>query len=655
MPTSLSDAAVLAAIADAQTAAREQRTTTVTVDGKSRTTRRPFPSPTEWRDCCIYFLMLDRFNNSGAAPSQTWNRVCDVRQGGTFKGVQSRLGYLQTLGVNAIWISPILKNSRPDSWQYNYHGYGAQDFLNVDARFASDGTLATAEKELTDLVDEAHARGIYVILDIVLNHAARVFDYVRNGVTVDSFADPAVINAPLGSEPSIQWLNGLGFPRADWQNQLPDPSTLTADDAVWPTDLQNPLFFRRRGSKLSDEPDSRGFVPGDFGTMRQLVAEYDATMPGQEAIRAKYGVSPVLNILIRAYAYLMARYDFDGYRIDTVKYVREDMIETFGNAMREYALSIGKSNFFTFGEIYDDEEVIDEFVGRHSGATGDSFGIDAALDFPLFYNLPGIAKGLADVSALQNVFTLRKQREQGLLSSHGEAGRYFVSFLDNHDQHERIKHPLTPEEQVTLGVTLLLSLQGIPCIYYGTEQLLQGTVDANGNPDLNSNESVREALWGKPNAFSTTTSMYQTVQRLLQLRQTEPALRYGRLYFREVSGNGTDFGQSFGTGGVVAYSRILGDREILIAANTGATQFTGKILVDRDLNATAQNMIQAYASKAGEGTGSVQMIDAKMHQAGEVTTARIAAVDVQLAPREVQIWSTPVAAAVKPLRARAAG
>lgn len=655
MPTSLSDAAVLTAIADAQTAAREQRTKNVTVDGKSRTIRRPFPSPTEWRDCCIYFLMLDRFNNPTAAPNETWNRVCDVRQGGTFKGVQSRLGYLQTLGINAIWISPVLKNSRPDAWKYNYHGYGAQDFLNLDARFASDGTLATAEKELTDLVDEAHARGIYVILDIVLNHAARVFDYVRGSSVVDSFADASVINAPLGSEPPIQWLNGLGFPRADWQNQLPDSSTLSPDDAVWPTDLQNDLFFRRRGSKLSDEPDWRGFVPGDFGTMRQLVAEYDATVPGQEALRAKYGVSPVLNILIRAYAYLMARYDFDGYRIDTVKYVSENMIETFGNAMREYALSIGKANFFTFGEIYDNEQVIDEFIGRHSGATGDSFGIDAALDFPLFYTLPGIAKGLADVSDLENVFTLRKQREQGLLSSHGEAGRYFVSFLDNHDQHERIKHPLTPEEQVTLGITVLLSLQGIPCIYYGTEQLLQGTVDANGNPDLNSNESVREALWGKPSAFSTTTTMYQTIQRLLQLRQSEPALRYGRLYFREVSGNGTDFGQSFGTGGIVAYSRILGDREVLIVANTGATQFTGRILVDRDLNASAQNMVQVYASKGGEGTGSVQMIDARIHQAGQATTVQIAAVEVQLAPREVQIWRTPVAAAVKPLRARAAG
>jgi len=655
MPSSIADSSVLATITDAQTAAREQRTKTVTVDGQSRTIQRPYPSPTEWRDCWIYFLMIDRFNNASAPPNQEWNRVCDVRQGGTFKGIRARLGYLQQLGVKAIWISPVLKNSKPDSWKWNYHGYATQDFLDVDARFASDGTQATAEKELTDLVDEAHARGIYVILDIVVNHASRVFDYVRGGGTVDSFTDASVINGPLGSEPPVQWLNGLGFPRADWQNQLPAPTQLNADDAVWPTELQNDLFFRRRGSKLNDTPDARGFVAGDFGTMRQLAAEYDATVPGQEDIRAQYGVTPVLNILIRSYAYLMARYDFDGYRIDTVKYVHPSIIETFGNAIREYALSIGKANFFTFGEVYDNEDRIADFIGRNNGKPEESFGVDAALDYPLFYDLPCIAKGMDDVSNLRGIFQHRKDEEAKLLSSHGEAGRYFVTFLDNHDQSERFKHPLTPDEQVKLGLTLMFTLQGIPCVYYGTEQLLQGTVDANGQPDLTCPESVREALWGKTNGFSTTTSMFLEIQRLAQLRQSEPALRYGRLYFREVSGNGTDFGQSFGTGGIVAFSRILGDREILIAANTGDAEFTGKILVDRDLNAKSQNMIQAYASKTGGGTGSVQMVDATIWSDGVGTPARIAAMDVRLAPREVQVWGTPVTAVMaKPLRAKAA-
>ena len=649
MPISIGDRKVLDTIAGAQEAARSEATRTVTVDGKPQTFRRPFPSPTEWRDCCLYFLMLDRFNNPNAAPKSVWNHVCDTRQGGTFKGVPARLGYLQNLGINAIWITSPLKNPRPDSWQYNYHGYAAQDFLNLDARFASDGTLETAEKELTELVDEAHARGIYLILDIVLNHSGRVFDYVRDGGTVVSFSDAGVMNGPLGSEPAIQWLNGFGFPRADWQNRLPSPAQLSPDDAVWPTDLQNHLFFRRRGSKLGDTPDFRGFVPGDFGEMRQLVLEYDASVPGQEDIRAKYGVFPVLDILIRSYTYLMARYDFDGFRLDTVKYVHPTIIEIFGNAMREYAMSIGKSNFFTFGEVYDDEATIAKFIGRNIGSSGEGFGVDAALDFPLFYKLPGIAKGMIDVRELQRIYQLRKDEEKDLLSSHGEASRYFVTFLDNHDQRERIKHPATHDDQVKLALTLLHTLQGIPCVYYGTEQLLQGTVKDGGAPDLNSNESVREALWGKPGAFSEATSMYKEIRDLTGLRQSEPALRYGRQYFREVSENETDFGYSFGNGGIVAYSRILGDREILIAANTGEREFNGRILVDSDLNAPAAKLELAYPAVAG--SLPVSVIEARING----STAKIATVKVKLAPHEVQVWRTPARKVVAaPERARAA-
>ena len=68
--------------------------------------------------------------------------------------------------------------------------------------------------------------------------------------------------------------------------------------------------------------------------------------------------------LIHAYQYLIAKYDVDGYRIDTLKYIEPAFAQTFGNAIREYALSLGKKNFFTFGEVYDSEEKIAHFIGR---------------------------------------------------------------------------------------------------------------------------------------------------------------------------------------------------------------------------------------------------------------------------------------------------
>lgn len=638
MPSDIFAQAVNQAIVDAQIAGRQGRTKNVLVDGVQKTILSPFPSPIDWRDTWIYFLLIDRFNNPSRPPNGIWNQRFDFRQGGTFKGIQARLGYLEQLGVKALWLSPVLKNSRPD-WQFNYHGYGQQDFLNVDERFASDGTRATAERELVELVDEAHARGMYVIVDIVLNHSARAFDYVRPNGVVASFADPAVMNGALGTEPDVQWLNGFGFPRSDWHNQLPSPAQLSADDAVWPSDLQNHLFFRRRGSKLTDDPGS-SFVRGDFGDMRQLVVEYDAAVPGQESLRARYGITPVLGILIRAYSYLVARYDIDGYRLDTVKYVDPDAVETFGNAIREFGLSVGKKNFFTFGEVYDREDVVARFIGRNGA--GEGFGIDAALDFPLFFKLPGVAKRMIAVGEIRRVFQDRKNQEAELLSSHGEAGRYFVSFLDNHDQHERIQHPATPTDQVSLAIAVLFTLQGIPSIYYGTEQSLSGTVDGTGAPDLTANESSREALWGKPSAFATNSPIFAQIRMLSDLKDREPALRYGRLYFREVAAHGNDFGHSFGAGGVIAFSRVLVDREVVVVANTGSLTFSGAVIVDGDINATPRQMTIAHSNRGESGTRTVRRIpSASFFHDGPVTTGSAAALDVVLKASEVQVW-TPV-------------
>ncbi len=566
--------------------------------GEKKSVQYPFPSPGDWRDCSIYFLMLDRFNNPSAAPRSRWDGTYGFRQGGTFKGVQERIPYIADLGVKAIWLSPPLKNPGPPEWQYNYHGYAIQDFLSVDERFGS-------EEDLQNLVTTAHACGVYVILDMVLNHAGRVFDYLLGGVTRDSFCDPKVLYGPLGSEPDIRWLDAFGSPRAEWTNTIPPGPAPAPGDAVYPEELRNYLFFRRRGCKVTDTLGAQTFIPGDFDSMRQMVVEYDATVPGQEAIREKLGQHPVLNALIRCYSYLIARFDFDGFRMDTVKYVHPDMIQAFGNAIREYALSIGKTNFFTFGEVYDNEANIDKFVGRKGGNKG-GVGIDAALDFPLFYKLPAVSKAFEGVEDIRTVFENRKAEQADLISSHGEAGAFFVTFLDNHDQHERIKDPKTPQDQVTLALAVMFGLQGIPCVYYGTEQGLDVTKSPDGTPQLGANESVREALWGKPGAFDQGHAMYRAIKALAELRNNCPPLRYGRLYFREISGNGVDFGHSAGVGGVIAYSRVLYESEVVVIANTNTElPFIGHVIVDLDLNRQASPFQVLYSNKGKQGQAPV--------------------------------------------------
>src|SRR5215213_7053690 len=123
MVTHIFDNEVTQTIKDIQAAAQQPQFKTITVDGQAQPVPYPFPSPGDWRDCWIYFLMIDRFNNPAASPRSTpgiaWNQPYNFRQGGTFKGVQEQMGYIADLGARAIWLSPVLKNARPN-WQYNY-------------------------------------------------------------------------------------------------------------------------------------------------------------------------------------------------------------------------------------------------------------------------------------------------------------------------------------------------------------------------------------------------------------------------------------------------------------------------------------------------------------------------------------------------------
>ncbi len=113
------------------------------------------PSPEDWRDHWIYFLMVDRFNNRLRAPKVGFDDPNFVDfQGGTFRRIQAQLPYLKELGVGAIWLSPVIRNLKFEKG--TYHGYGIHDFLRAEPRFAENP--AQADDELRELVDAAHQR-----------------------------------------------------------------------------------------------------------------------------------------------------------------------------------------------------------------------------------------------------------------------------------------------------------------------------------------------------------------------------------------------------------------------------------------------------------------------------------------------------------------
>ena len=581
-------------------------TRVVKVGAESHTITIPFPSPQDWRDVWIYFLMLDRFNRAdGKSPaSMPYDKPFGEFQGGTFNGVKAQLDYIKGLGAGAIWLSPVLKNHQSD--RGTFHGYGIQDFLRPEPRFAS--TPGKEEDELRALVDEAHARGLYVIFDIVLNHAGDVFGYKGFGPS-----------APGSSEiRPIEWRDESGQARSDFPVIENLPTAQREPDAlVWPAELQRNSFFRRKGKG--------GEGGGDFESLKEFVTD---VRDGQ--------IFPVRNALILAYQYSIAHYDIDGFRIDTLKFIERDFAQTFGNAMREYALSIGKKNFFSYGEVFDGEERIAEFIGRNTRDGGDLVGVDAALDFPLFFRLPSVAKGFTPPTEVIEVYRRRKEVERDILTSHGEAGRFFVTFLDNHDMKERFRAANTEEPdkfdpQVILGIAVLFGLQGIPCLYYGTEQGLHG----RGNSD----QFVREALWGKPSAFDVTHPFYKAISRLSEIRYTQPALRYGRLYFRPISGDGDHFGVSPFAPGVLAFSRILNNREVLVVANTNTQgDFQGHVLVDLFINNDGEQF-RVLNDPSASAPGPVETRSGlEIHEIdGGVTTGPARMIRVSLRPMEVQV------------------
>jgi glycosidase len=523
-------------------------------------------SPADWRDQWIYFLLADRFNNPHSKPNPSVY-PCNVYQGGKFEGIIDKLPYLKKLGAGAIWISPVLFN--PQWFDDYWGGYGTQNFLRIDPRFCNDPVAASQNPEIADnefrkLVDEAHAHGIYIILDIVLNHVGDVFNYEGIG--------DSVVWKPNG-EYTINWRDQNGTPHGNWTDISTIPN-LPSGAGIWPEEFQRNDYFRRRG----DGGNSGDITRGDFFKLKELVTEY--LIPGTNTY-------PVRDLLIRAYQYLLAKFDLDGFRIDTIQYIEPDFARVFGNAIREFAFSIGKKNFFTFGEVWndDDEIKIAEFIGRNTEKNLELVGIDAVLDFPIRKRLYYVCKGLMSPSELAEHFDYRRSVLKSIVSSHGDVSGHYVTFIDNHDLCSRFHNAQYPD-QTKIMLTCLMTIQGIPCIYYGTEQALDGCAP----PEDQRREYVRETLWGKPNAFSQQHDLFKLIQKLSSLRNQYPALKYGRQYFRTCSNNGIDFNYSAECGGIIAYSRILNDKEIIVVTNTSTNhQAPVYVLVDKNLNPVRRN------------------------------------------------------------------
>ncbi len=171
----------------------------------------------DWDEAVVYFMMTDRFfdgnkSNNTASGADTYGENPGLYHGGDFAGVTAKLKYLQDLGVNTIWITPIVENIKgvavtdegSEDVPYNaaYHGYWASDFTKLNP------TLGTTE-EFKTMISEAHKRGMRIMVDIVVNHAG----YGTESTFADMLRDKSVSEGDIKS----------------WQSGLPDFATENAD------------------------------------------------------------------------------------------------------------------------------------------------------------------------------------------------------------------------------------------------------------------------------------------------------------------------------------------------------------------------------------------------------------------------------------------
>jgi glycosidase len=205
-----------------------------------------------------------------------------------------------------------------------------------------------------------------------------------------------------------------------------------------------------------------------------------------------------------------------------------------------------------------------------------------------------------------------------------------IRYVDPQDEH-------LYDDQVTLGLACLYSLPGIPCLYYGTEQGLHGH---------GSDEAVREALWGGP-GFDRGSFFCQAIEKFAKVREARPALRYGRFYFRPVSDakDGMNFGITTFPQGVLAFSRILDDEEVVVAANTNTAKGQNQsvdVIVDSVLNEVGATYQILYSNKTdATAPGTVQQTgNVTVHEVdGSTSNGPLHVLRVTLQPMEVQILS----------------
>lgn len=527
----------------------------------------------DWRDEVIYQVLVDRFADGDVSNNYNVDRSGLRRghyQGGDWRGLIDKIPYLKKLGVTAIWISPVVRNLEADAGFQSYHGYWTQDFLDVNPHF---GDLAMMQ----ETVDTLHEHGLKVILDIVTNHIGQLFYYDMNGngqpddtlfggggqsygsnnqdiagqLTRASEWDPDYDSRTVQRFTS---LGESGPAPIRWVYQ-PEINRLPIQPAVF----QNPSWYHKRGritvweakptlgSKWCPTATDSNVELCDYVRQQETLGDFPGGLKDLATERPD-----VRQALIQSFKYWITVGDFDGFRIDTLKHVEHGFWKEFNPAMRAHAAALGKKNFLQFGEAFSGAD-------RLLGSYTTEGQVDSVFYFSQKYRIDAVFKQGVATRALEQLHADRLTY-YGKQAHAGGVGipptEALVNFMDNHDV-SRFLYDGTPEA-LHAALIYLLTTVGIPCIYYGTEQLFDG-----GNDPGN-----RESMWlGNPKRklapFDTENATFKHIQQLIELRRKYLPLRRGDFTVRwatDHTGNESD-------AGIFAYERAAGSDRALVVIN----------------------------------------------------------------------------------------
>ncbi len=572
---------------------------------------------TDFRDESIYFMMTTRFYDGDTGNNVLcWDnqeeqiKTKDPCWRGDFQGVIDKLDYIKALGFTAIWITPVVQNASG----YDYHGYHASDFTRVDCRYQSSDGKKTGDAMFQELIDKAHAKGIKIILDIVLNHTGnfgeetlcKLFDrdtQLRNQAYIDACMIPN--EEKLGSD----YLNVAGG--FQYQRRL---AQMKNTDGV-NHDIHN--YWHHFGNFNWDDP-TRWWaqIAGDcvdLNTENDAVADY----------------------LVNCYGSFI-KMGVDGFRIDTSGHISrltfcKQFIPQFAKLGEEYkSKRLNGAPFFMYGEVcarfggvtyrgQDNlspyyytwkapQDLMDQFDGsqsywdtqavydRGSGMddklmplcekdnaaspeSDNTFMVNGkwhepnysqssgfnVIDFPLHYNFntAAAAYGLAKTGDMK----------------YNDA-TYNVVYVDSHDYcpgpNDGVRFPGT-DAQWAENLSLMFTFRGIPCLYYGSEIGFRRGSAIDRGPHGPLSDTGRAYFGGYITGDVTATDfgdyqasgnvaatlnhdVAQHLIRLNKIRQAVPALRKGQW---------TDDGCE--ANGGIAFKRAYKDSYALVALNGGAT------------------------------------------------------------------------------------